>query len=689
MPDPHPLCLALFALAAATPAPAEPAPSLQNQRWPLRHADGLLHREDLQEIVAAQCARDAAALEGFFDHRDPLVRARAAFAAGSVQDAASIPKLLELLRDPDRRVRLDAAFALRQTAGAPAEPLLKRLAEERDGDVRAMLLAALGLQGDRDSYERAIGTPFPGGEIASILCAIYYLQRDIVSPGGIERMLAFLPSDDPAIREHAAYFFYTLTRRKTAVPGLAEKLAKRVRGYRYDEPAAPYLLRYIAAQRREGDLELLLRWYRNGDGARARSVAVEGLKYFTSQARVRETLIEATGATHFHVADTAAEILSTCGDLAPRDLEAIKAALAGGRVRSACRPHLWAMLWRRGEQEFVEKAIASIPDRDQVALIAAISCAPDIALAKISADLDALLASTEPQVNIMTGTYLAGRLSHSAAEADFAIFERFLDTVPDKRTRCEALFELAHSIADHLRTEAAAARFRRYHDKFLEAADLASAASCLVLMGATRQPSALPTIRAAAASPEAILREGARGALSLHRDGPSKQINHYDLDFAPVLELDWDLLRRYGRHPKLVMTTKLGELVIELDAEQAPMATQNLIVHTEAGRFDGLYLYRVVPNHVIQAGPQGNFGYRILSEFTRVPKVEHSFGMGDYGKDTASQHIAITHLMRPHNEGKYTNLGLVVAGRDIVKDVDKFDLITKTRALPDRSADTP
>jgi cyclophilin family peptidyl-prolyl cis-trans isomerase len=182
--------------------------------------------------------------------------------------------------------------------------------------------------------------------------------------------------------------------------------------------------------------------------------------------------------------------------------------------------------------------------------------------------------------------------------------------------------------------------------------------------------------------PEPIISLAARGALSLHENGLDKPVNYGDLDYAPVLEMDWALLKKYGRHPHLVMTTELGDIVIQLDAEQAPLGAQNLITHARAGRFNGLRLYRVVPNHVIQAGPQGNFGYRILSEFTRIPKVEHSFGIGDYGKDTGSHHIAITHLMRPHNEGKYTNLGLVIAGREIVKNVGRFDRILRTKVIP-------
>ena len=90
----------------------------ENPAW-LRHADGLLERPDLQKIVEIQNQRDADGLQPYFGRKDPLVRARAAFAAGSVQDASLLANLTKLLNDPDPRVRVDAAFALRQTAANP------------------------------------------------------------------------------------------------------------------------------------------------------------------------------------------------------------------------------------------------------------------------------------------------------------------------------------------------------------------------------------------------------------------------------------------------------------------------------------------------------------------------------------------------------------------------------------------
>ena len=59
----HPIYAALLpapvALLSAAP------PTLQDQSWPLRHSDGLLDSRVLQNVVAAQCARDAAELEKF------------------------------------------------------------------------------------------------------------------------------------------------------------------------------------------------------------------------------------------------------------------------------------------------------------------------------------------------------------------------------------------------------------------------------------------------------------------------------------------------------------------------------------------------------------------------------------------------------------------------------------------------
>ena len=132
------VCLLCLSMAGAL---AEPVETMANQSWALRDTDGLFGRADLQEVVAAQSRRDAAAVATYFTHDDPLVRARAAFAAGSLQDPSMVPGLLKLLADPAARVRVDAAFALRQTPGVPSAELFRHFEAEKDREVARMTRA--------------------------------------------------------------------------------------------------------------------------------------------------------------------------------------------------------------------------------------------------------------------------------------------------------------------------------------------------------------------------------------------------------------------------------------------------------------------------------------------------------------------------------------------------------------------
>ena len=72
--------------------------------------------EPLRAIAIAEDERrwSEAALGAFLRHADAPVRARAALAAGRLQDSTAVPALLPLLADPSPEVRQEAVFALGQ-----------------------------------------------------------------------------------------------------------------------------------------------------------------------------------------------------------------------------------------------------------------------------------------------------------------------------------------------------------------------------------------------------------------------------------------------------------------------------------------------------------------------------------------------------------------------------------------------
>ena len=109
--------LALAALGCAGSDVAPPSPAL-------------LENEALQEVVTLQTARDARGIARLLEGRDPVVRARAAFALGSVQDQAAAFALIERLEDESPSVRAEAAFALGQLPQGSGDIEEKELKED-------------------------------------------------------------------------------------------------------------------------------------------------------------------------------------------------------------------------------------------------------------------------------------------------------------------------------------------------------------------------------------------------------------------------------------------------------------------------------------------------------------------------------------------------------------------------------
>jgi peptidyl-prolyl cis-trans isomerase A (cyclophilin A) len=57
-----------------------------------------------------------------------------------------------------------------------------------------------------------------------------------------------------------------------------------------------------------------------------------------------------------------------------------------------------------------------------------------------------------------------------------------------------------------------------------------------------------------------------------------------------------------GANPMVIMTTSLGDITIELDAEKAPISVENFLKYVDDGFYDGTIFHRVIPNFMIQCG---------------------------------------------------------------------------------------
>lgn len=53
---------------------------------------------------------------------------------------------------------------------------------------------------------------------------------------------------------------------------------------------------------------------------------------------------------------------------------------------------------------------------------------------------------------------------------------------------------------------------------------------------------------------------------------------------------------------KVQLTTTLGDISLELDAEKAPLTVENFVTYVKSGHYDGTIFHRVIEDFMIQCG---------------------------------------------------------------------------------------
>jgi peptidylprolyl isomerase len=146
------------------------------------------------------------------------------------------------------------------------------------------------------------------------------------------------------------------------------------------------------------------------------------------------------------------------------------------------------------------------------------------------------------------------------------------------------------------------------------------------------------------------------------------------------VDFDFAYLRSLGEKPTVRVETIRGDITIELFPEIAPFTILSFLKLAEKGFYRGTTFHRIVPNFVIQGGdPRGDGwggpGYFLRSEFSDLSFNEGYVGMASSGKDTEGSQFFITHSPQPHLDGRYTIFGKVIRGMDKVFQLQNDDRI--------------
>ena len=218
---------------------------------------------------------------------------------------------------------------------------------------------------------------------------------------------------------------------------------------------------------------------------------------------------------------------------------------------------------------------------------------------------------------------------------------------------------------------------RALRDKDLNDAALA----ILDALGKQKNQAANDAIKNALNSDDHLIRRKAVAVLKANGVGDFSdriglvKTRYSDIDYRRAMA-------RIGQHPTATVITTKGSFTIEFLPADAPLNVDNFIQLAKRGYFNGQTIPRVVPNFVVQAGdPRGDQnggpGYQIRCEINEVPYQRAAVGMALSGKDTGGSQWFVTHSPQPHLDGGYTVFGRVIRGMDVIDNIARGDVIRR------------
>ena len=700
------LVLALAACTAPDPVPhdaTEPAPP------PHRVADGVVDHPSLRAIVELQTARDTFALVTLLADADPAVRARAAFALGSVRAPVAGPALVALLSDPNARVREDAAFALGQLDAVemvPADPgvdierpaagadraLADRLAVETDPRVRAALIEALGKVAREEVAAGMVSAAPADEERADWNLA---LSRIAIRGVGGDAVFARLADDfehaDPEVRKMAVYAFI----RATGIPEWPEyrrRAREALEGMEWDDPSAFAFVRAVGRQFDVFARVVLERWALSAKDWKAREAAAASLGEMKGPT-TWDVLFAALEDPSEHVRLAAAGSMTT-EPWGPGVIAAARAHLRARPDDYATDLLLLRHFAQLGEREpvleWMEGHDWSDLDRSRTAVGVAAAFAGEEGVRW----LWEAVASSDGGIRQTAFSELVSRWDLSRTRpASYATFLEGFEVIlrgPDDRSSARAATLLADSV---LLAEGSGAVLRDYWVRLDAEEEPLRARAVLAALGEDPDPASEAVLREAAMASPAVARvaiEVLNARTGENTPLPDEEPGPTSTRGPAYASPDWDRIRSLGAHPRLVLETERGRVVLELATEEAPVTVQEITRLAEEGRYDGTPFHRVVSNFVVQGGDvsagngTGGPGYRMRSELTRIPYARGVLGMArQTAYDTEGSQFFVTHSFQPHLTGAYGAFGRLIEGMDVVDHIMQGDLLLHAEVIPD------
>ena len=650
----------------------------------------ILARRLAPAIAAAALAAAGAAVAGAPDDFGQLDERRAALLAALDFGGLSTSLAVAMLEDPFPLARADVARVLASEADPSRVLLVGQYAGDSDPWARSYAMLAAGRIG-RPALGIALGGLGDGVPLVRQAAAWAACHGGEEAFEPIVKLLQV--EREPAVLEAALANLWRLGERPweaeaarfagRAEPGLRRAAAASLA--RSQRPQRSAALRLLA-----GDVEPVIR-----------VTALAGLAGGPLDEADRRSVAVALGDPDWRVRAAACQVLAARPEVtlegpAAGELAALWAAepaqLAVSALRAAGpRPALgqdaallaiargdepWlaaealAALARRGSASAPELAAQWIGDAQAWRRRAAAAVVPLLPAEPAAAIERRVLSDAEAAVRLAFLEALDEKTAAGRSEALAALLRRD----PDAAVRARTL-ELLQAAGKLTGREAVLELYRAWHGDAMADARAAALAAALSLSAEADRHA---VVELAAADPDRAVRalvvnEARR--LGVAASLPAGEPRH---------GREWyrDLLRWIEVERWLDVVTVRGTFRIRLSLADAPVSSREVFDLAEAGFYDGLTIHRVVPNFVVQGGdPRGDGwggpGFVLPDEPSVRPFDSWRVGIATGGPQTGGCQLFVTLLPADRLSGHYTNLGEVVAGRDVLQRLRVGDRIVR------------
>lgn len=140
--------------------------------------------------------------------------------------------------------------------------------------------------------------------------------------------------------------------------------------------------------------------------------------------------------------------------------------------------------------------------------------------------------------------------------------------------------------------------------------------------------------------------------------------------------------------------TSLGEIVVELDSENAPITVENFLRYVNERYYDSLIFHRVIPGFMIQGG---GMTVDLNEKSSKYPPIKNEAGNGlkneigtiamartqvvdsataQFFINTVNNHF-LNHTDNTPNGFGYAVFGRVIEGMDVVKKIESVSTATR------------